>query len=99
MDTVLTEWLAGVGWRAFTWALAGLLLLNGAAAIMFVLQGSRGMVQRWTSAWLAGNLLLLAVGIGVPAATSLARLAVTVAQRAVPTSVWADAQTAAGESR
>lgn len=99
MDTVLTEWLAGMGWRAFTWSLAGLLLLNGAAAIAFVLQGSRGLVQRWTSVWLAGNLLLLAVGIGVPATTSTARVVVSVAQLSVPTSVWADAETPARETR
>ena len=99
MDTVLTEWLAGMGWRAFTWSLAGLLLLNGAAAIAFVLQGSRGLVQRWTSVWLAGNLLLLVMGIGVPATTSTARLVVSVAQLSVPTSVWDDAETPAGEAR
>ncbi len=99
MDTVLTEWLAGIGWRAFTWALAGLLLLNGAAAISFVLHGSRGLVQRWTSLWLAGNLLLLAMGIGVPAVTAMARLVVTVTQRAVPASVWQLGQTPAGETR
>jgi len=35
----------------------------------------------------------------VPATTSTARLVVSVAQRTVPTSVWADAETPARETR
>lgn len=95
METGLMEWLAAFGWRAFTWSLAGLLLLNAAAAIGFILRGTRGTVHRWTAAWLAGNLLLLAIGVGVPTMTTLARLVVTGAQRAVPATVWFSAQTAA----
>lgn len=89
MNTVLTQWLAGIGWTAFAWALAGLLLLNGAAALLWVMRGSRDMVQRWTSLWLAGNLLLVAVGLGVPTLTTAARLGLAGARAVTPSALWA----------
>lgn len=74
MQPSLMQWLAGLGWTAFSWSLAGLLLLNAGAAFAMITRRDRDTVQRYTSFWLAGNLLLLAVGIGIPAITAVARL-------------------------
>lgn len=93
MDTVLMQWLAAVGWTAFTWALAGLLVVNGAAAVLFVMRGNRDLVQRWTTWWLAVNLLLVAVGVGVPTITTVTRLAITAARAVAPNALWAQRQT------
>ena len=73
MTSPLLQWLASIGWTAFTWALAGWLALNLAALLLF-LKRDRALVERYTSMWLAANLLLVAIGVGVPAITSTARL-------------------------
>ncbi|MBL0937874.1 MAG: hypothetical protein IBJ03_03205 [Gemmatimonadaceae bacterium] len=92
MDTV-TQWLASVGWTAFAWAFAGLLIVNGAAAILWVMQGSRETVQKWTSAWLAANLLLVTIGLGVPTLTTAARLGIAGARAVTPNATWATSDT------
>jgi hypothetical protein len=84
MQPSLMQWLASVGWTAFTWALAGLLLLNVGAVALLILRRDRHAVQRYTSFWLAGNLLLVAVGVGIPAITAVARLALLGASTVVP---------------
>lgn len=87
MDSSLLQWLAGIGWTAFSWALAGLLLLNAAAVTMLIVSRDRTLVQRFTSLWLAGNLLLLCIGVGVPSVTAVARLAVMGAKAVIPNAV------------
>jgi nitrate reductase gamma subunit len=84
MQSSLMQWLASVGWTAFTWALAGLLLLNAGAVALLIRRRDRHMVQRYTSLWLAGNLLLVTVGVGIPAITAVARLALLGASTVVP---------------
>jgi hypothetical protein len=84
MQTSLLQWLANVGWTAFTWSLGGLLLLNVGAAAFMLTRGSRDVVQRFTGLWLAANLLLLAVGVGVPAITAIARLTLLAVRAVVP---------------
>lgn len=84
MQTSLLQWLANIGWAAFTWSLAGLLLLNAGAAAFMVARGTRDVVQRFTGAWLAANLLLLVVGVGIPAITAIARLTLLAVRMVVP---------------
>lgn len=93
MDRTLLQWLAGIGWTAFTWSLAALLLLNIASAIWFFSRADRSSVQRYTSWWLAGNLLLVTIGVGVPTITAVARLAVMAARAAIPTGNLSPIQT------
>lgn len=87
MQVPLTQWLAGVGWIAFTWALAALILVNAAAFLLFSARGNRDHVARYTSWWLAANLLLIAIGVGVPAITAVARLALVAARVVLPEAV------------
>lgn len=93
MESSLLQWLTGIGWTAFTWALGGLLLLNGAAVTLWIVKPDRMLVQRYTSLWLAGNLLLVAIGVGVPTITAVARLAVMGARAVTPGTNWLPTQT------
>jgi hypothetical protein len=90
MQASVMQWLAGFGWTAFTWAIAGLILLNVGAFAMFRAQRNRHVVERYTSLWLAGNLVLLAIGVGVPAVTAVARLALLGAGTLLPDVPFAD---------
>ena len=76
MDVTLLSWLQSVGWGAFTWAFAGILLVNGAALVAFIWKRERSLVNAWTGPVLAINIVLVAIGIGVPMVTAVARLAI-----------------------
>jgi hypothetical protein len=74
LDTAVS-WLDGIGALAFTvsaWAFVG---LNGFALAMLARTRDRALVNRWTSAFLAVNLVLLGTGLGVPLATFATRTA------------------------
>jgi hypothetical protein len=69
------SWLDSIGSLAFTvsaWAFVG---LNGLALATLAWRRDRTLVNRWTSAFLAVNLVLLGTGLGVPLATFAARTA------------------------
>ena len=74
MLTTLTHWLGSLGWTAFAWALGALLVLNVASLALLLTRRDRELVQRYTALWLAANLLLVAIGVGIPAITAVARL-------------------------
>jgi hypothetical protein len=93
MESSLLQWLTGIGWTAFTWALGGLLLLNGLAISLLIVKRDQTLVQRYTSLWLAANLLLVAIGVGVPTVTAVARLAVMGARAVTPDVNWLPGQT------
>ena len=48
------------------------------------LRYDRRVVQRWTSPWIAANLLLLGVGAGVPMVAGIVRAAVAVFSATTP---------------
>lgn len=94
MDHQLHDLLSRVGWTAFSLSLGAWLLLNGGAAMVLWWRRDRTLVQKYTPWWLALNVLLIAIGVGVPAATAAAQLVVRVVQpvRATP-SMFTAAQT------
>jgi hypothetical protein len=75
METVATalDWL---GSAAFRWSAIGFFLMNGIAVAAFFLTKDRGLVNRWTSKLVVGNVLLIGTGIGVPVLTKAATLVV-----------------------
>lgn len=87
MTSDLARWLTTIGWTAFVWALAGLFLVNGAAIAAWVWKKDRTLVQRWVAPWLAANLLLVLIGVGVPAATSAVRLVLIAVEGSAPVSI------------
>lgn len=78
MEATLVQWLSDFGSRVFFWSLGIFLVINGAAAIAWLVRGDRAMVNRWTSRILAVDLLLIGTGVGVPLVTTMARMTVTV---------------------
>ena len=75
MQNVLVNGLDGIGEGARTISLVAFVVVNLFYVGGVVLQRSRGFVDRWTSTWLATNLVALALGTGVPMATGLLKLA------------------------
>lgn len=84
MQATVTQWLAGIGWTAFVWALGAIVVLNVGAFALFVARGDRSLVERYTPWWLAVNLLLLSIGVGIPAVTAVTRLAILGASAVLP---------------
>lgn len=76
MDVTVSSWLQSIGWSAFTWALGGVLLVNGLALAAFIWKREQSLVNAWTGPVLAINIVLVAIGIGVPMVTAVARLAI-----------------------
>lgn len=76
MDLTIIEWLNGVSATVFRVAATLFLALNVGAALVVAARRDRALIQRWTSPWLAGNLLLLGAGLGVPALAAVAKLVV-----------------------
>lgn len=75
MVNAVGAWLERVGTTAFTWSALAFVILNAAGIAMFLATRDRAVVNRWTSRFLGANLALLGVGLGVPAATFVARTA------------------------
>lgn len=84
MDVTVLSWLQRTGWSAFTWALAGILLVNGVALFAFFWKRERSLVNAWTGPVLAANIVLVAIGIGIPLITSAARLAILGMSSVIP---------------
>jgi len=64
--------------------LANLLFVGG-----IIIRRKQAFVNRWTSRWLAANLVALSLGAGVPLATNLLRMAVAAIpdRSTIPTSI------------
>ena len=84
MDVTMLNWLQRIGWSVFTWAFAGVLLVNGAALLAFVWKRERSLVNAWTGPVLAINIVLIAIGVGVPMVTSVARLVILGMRNPIP---------------
>ncbi len=84
MDVTALSWLQRIGWSAFTWALAGMLLVNVLALFAFLWKREKSLVNAWTGPILAANIVLVAIGLGVPLVTSAARLAILGMRSVVP---------------
>ena len=69
MQASVIQWLDQVGWATFRYSAWAFVLLNGAGLAMVIWKRDRAMVNRWTSRFLAVDLLLLGAGLGVPIVT------------------------------
>lgn len=70
------ESLAAFGAVTFQVAASLCVALNVGAAAAVVVRRDRHFVNRWTSPWLALNLLLLGVGLGTPLLAGITRLTI-----------------------
>jgi hypothetical protein len=60
----------------FRTCLALFAVLNVGAVGVLMVTRSRALVQRWTSPWLAANLILIGAGAGIPLMAGIAKAAV-----------------------
>ncbi|MCL4865521.1 MAG: hypothetical protein KJZ47_06470 [Gemmatimonadales bacterium] len=73
MDLTVVSTLDSIKNLAITLAIGAFVVVNGVAAVALLSSRSRALVQRWTSPWLAANLLLFGVGAGVPLLTGICK--------------------------
>jgi hypothetical protein len=83
MQVTIVDWLGRVGSTAFALSAWAFVLLNGLAVLALLRTRDTGLVNRWTSRFLAANLVLLGTGLGIPAATFAARTAIVTLAPAV----------------
>lgn len=72
---IVAHWLDGIGAKAFSISATLFLLMNGAAIVVLAVKRDYSLVNRWTSRLLAANLVLMGTGLGIPLATTMARVA------------------------
>ncbi len=74
-----------IGWWAFWTCMAALVVIDLVAIAAVVQTRSRELVNRWTGRILAANMMLLGAGLGVPAASFVAKsVVVTLAPSVQP---------------
>jgi hypothetical protein len=83
MQTAVVDWLDHVGSAAFTMSAWAFVILNGAGVAVLTWKRDRSLVNRWTSRFLAVNLMLLGMGLGIPVAAMAVRTAIAVLLPAV----------------
>jgi len=76
MEAQIVSWLSGISSTVFRIAATLFVVVNLAAVAAVVTTRSRDLVNRWSSPWLATNLLLLGAGLGVPLLAAMAKVAV-----------------------
>ena len=77
MEATIVQWLSDFGTSVFFWSLGILVVVNGVAAVVYLVRRDRTQVNRWTSRILAADLLLVGAGVGVPVVTTLTRMTVS----------------------
>jgi len=74
-----------IGWWTFWTCMAALVVIDLVAIAAVVQTRSRELVNRWTGRILAANMMLLGAGLGVPAASFVAKsVVVTLAPSVQP---------------
>lgn len=77
MENQVIGWLSGFSDSVFRICALLFVAVNGLAVGAVMVKRDRSLVQRWTSPWLATNLLLIGAGAGVPLVTGIVKLAVS----------------------
>jgi len=90
MDAAITTWLSSVSGFVFRACAVLFVVLNVGAVGLVATTRSRALVQRWTSPWLAANLLLVGAGAGVPLMAGIAKAAVRAVSGGAPAVVQVD---------
>lgn len=83
MESSVVSVLDSIRQFAFTASLWAFVLVNVTAAGVVLVTRSRAVVQRFTSPWLATNILLLGTGVGVPMIAGVCKSVVEVVGTAV----------------
>lgn len=83
MEPTVVSALDSIRQLAFSVSLWAFVAVNATAAAVVVITRNRSLVQRYTSPWLAANIILLGTGVGVPLVAGVAKSVVEVVGTAV----------------
>jgi hypothetical protein len=76
MESELGQSLTNLSSRVFSLAVVLLLVVNGGAALAVLTTKSRDLVNRWTGRYVAANVAILGLGMGIPLVAQVMRLVV-----------------------
>lgn len=71
------QWLTTLSGTIVRTAIVLFVIVNAVAVATFAVKRDRALVQRWTSPWLATNLILIGAGVGTPLLVGLTKFAIT----------------------
>ena len=77
MDVDIMQWLSVLSSTVIRLSIVLFVLVNAVALGVFAVKRDRTLVQRWTSPWLAANLLLVGAGVGTPLLVGITKFAIT----------------------
>lgn len=78
MESSVVSVLDSIRQFAFAASLWAFVLVNATAVGVILVTRSRAVVQRFTSPWLAANIILLGTGVGVPMVAGVCKSVVEV---------------------
>ena len=77
MDVDIMQWLSVLSSTVIRLSVVLFVIVNAVALGVFAVKRDRALVQRWTSPWLATNLLLVGAGVGTPLLVGITKFAIT----------------------
>ena len=77
MDADIMQWLGSVSSTVVRLSIVLFVLVNAVALGVFAVKRDRALVQRWTSPWLATNIVLVGAGVGTPLLVGITKFAIT----------------------
>ena len=77
MDVDILQWLSVLSSTIVRLSIVLFVLVNAVALGAFAVKRDRALVQRWTSPWLATNVLLIGAGVGTPLLVGITKFAIT----------------------
>ena len=77
MEFDVMQWLTTLSGTVVRTAIVLFVVLNAVALGIFAVKRDRALVQRWTSPWLAANIVLVGAGVGTPLLVGITKFAIT----------------------
>jgi len=71
------QWLSAISGTVIRTSIVLFVVVNAVALAVFAVKRDRGLVQRWTSPWLATNVVLIGAGVGTPLLIGITKLAIS----------------------
>lgn len=77
MDVDILQWLGSLSSTVVRLSVVLFVVVNAVALAVFAVKRDRSLVQRWTSPWLATNVVLVGAGVGTPLLIGITKFAIT----------------------
>jgi hypothetical protein len=77
VDFDVMQWLGVLSSTVIKLSVVLFVVINAVALGVFSVRRDRALVQRWTSPWLAANILVVGAGVGTPLLVGITKFAIT----------------------